>query len=178
MVEVLSGEVSACSVSAFPSAGTMSELAQRSLRPERSLGRVLIVDDNAPLRRALGRMLQSAGHTVSVAASGDEALVALSGTEFDLVISDVRMPGMTGVELLEKVREHDRDLPVVLMSGDPDLNTATRADDLGALEYLEKPVTLDKLDRCVARALELRQKQQETSGRPIVRSPEAPARCA
>jgi len=129
----------------------------------RSLGRVLIVDDNAPLRRALGRMLQSAGHTVSVAASGADALVALSSTEFDVVISDVGMPGMTGVELLEKVREHDRDLPVVLMSGNPDLNTAMRADDLGALEYLEKPVTLDKLDRCVARALELRRKQQETS---------------
>jgi DNA-binding NtrC family response regulator len=129
----------------------------------RSLGLVLIVDDNAPLRRALGRMLQCKGHTVSLAASGSEALVALSATEFDIVISDVRMPDMTGVELLEKVREHDRDLPVLLMSGNPDLNTASRAADLGALEYLAKPVTLDMLDRCVTRALELRQRQQETS---------------
>jgi CheY-like chemotaxis protein len=141
----------------------MAEPSRPSVLPWRSHGLVLLVDDNGPLRRALGRGLRRAGHKVAVASSGSEAVVALSAAEFDLVVSDVRMPDMNGVELLRKVREHDSDLPVVLMSGDPDLDTAMKAVEYGALEYLMKPIALGKLEGCVLRALEVRRTRLEAS---------------
>jgi serine/threonine protein kinase len=76
--------------------------------------------------------------------------------EFDVVVSDVRMPDMDGVELLASIRDRDGDLPVLLMSGDPDLDTAMKAVKFGAFEYLAKPVPLSGLEASVAKALELR----------------------
>jgi eukaryotic-like serine/threonine-protein kinase len=123
-------------------------------------GRVLLVDDNAALRRVFGRALQQWGYFVTEVSNGREAMMATEVGEFDLVVSDVRMPDMGGVELLEAVHERDGDLPVLLMSGDPDLDTAMKAVKFGAFEYLTKPVSLAVLAGSVARALELRRSRQ------------------
>jgi serine/threonine-protein kinase len=83
------------------------------------------------------------------------------GGEFDVVISDVRMPDMGGVELLEALRAEDPDLPVVLVSGSPDLETAMKAVEFGAFEYLTKPVSFEKLGTSTQRAIALRRERAQ-----------------
>src|SRR5262245_46479214 len=124
-------------------------------------GRVLLVDDNDALRRALRRMLVGEGHQVSEASNGREAIQLTKYEEFDLIVSDVRMPDMDGVELLRAIHERDADLPVLLITGDPELETAMKAVEYGALEYLTKPVDMEKLKASMLRAFELRRKRLE-----------------
>ena len=124
-------------------------------------GRVLLVDDNDTLRRALRRTLIAEGHQVVEAANGREAIERTESEDFDLIVSDVCMPDMDGVELLRAIHERDADLPVVLITGDPELKTAMKAVEYGALEYLTKPVDIDKLKASTLRAFELRKKRLE-----------------
>jgi serine/threonine protein kinase/ActR/RegA family two-component response regulator len=129
--------------------------------PEQSLagkavGRVLLVDDNESLRRVFHRALTRAGFSVVEVSNGADAMAVVPEGEFDVVVSDVRMPDMDGVELLANIRDHDADLPVLLMSGDPDLDTAMKAVKFGAFEYLAKPVPLAGLEASVSKAIELR----------------------
>jgi len=121
-------------------------------------GRVLLVDDQQELRRLLERALVRVGHEVVTASNGREAIELASRSRFDLVISDVRMPDLGGVELLERLHAEDADLPVLLVSGSPDLDTAMSAVKFGAYEYLVKPVGLDKLRESAARAIEQRRR--------------------
>jgi CheY-like chemotaxis protein len=124
-------------------------------------GRVLLVDDNETLRRALRRTLIADGHRVVEAGNGREAVERTQAEDFDVIVSDVCMPDMDGVELLRAVHERDPDLPVVLITGDPELKTAMKAVEYGALEYLTKPVDIDKLKASTLRAFELRKKRLE-----------------
>ena len=124
-------------------------------------GRVLLVDDNADLRRLFERSLTKAGHTVTAAGSGRAAIALIDELTFDVVISDVRMPDMSGIELLAALRARDADLPVLLVSGAPDLETAMKAVEYGAFEYLTKPVPFQKLQASAARAIDLRRTRAE-----------------
>jgi serine/threonine-protein kinase len=124
-------------------------------------GRVLLVDDNDALRRAIKRVLVAEGHRVVEAADGREAIARTKEGEFDLIVSDVRMPDMDGVELLRAIHERDADLPVLLITGDPELDTAMKAVEYGALEYLTKPVDVEKLKASTLRAFGLRRKRLE-----------------
>jgi len=124
-------------------------------------GRVLLVDDQDELRRLFRRSLAKAGHIVTTASNGREAVELAREESFDVVISDVRMPDMGGVELLQALHARDPDLPVLLVSGSPDLETAMKAVEYGAFEYLVKPVAFDKLRASAARAIELRRKRLE-----------------
>jgi EAL domain-containing protein (putative c-di-GMP-specific phosphodiesterase class I) len=117
--------------------------------------RVLVVDDEDALRRAFVRGLSSAGFEVTEAASGAEALRTLEGTRFDVIVSDITMPGLTGVDLLRAVRERDLDVPVILVTGNPTIDTATAAVEYGALRYLLKPVNAHMLAETVGRAAKL-----------------------
>jgi EAL domain-containing protein (putative c-di-GMP-specific phosphodiesterase class I)/ActR/RegA family two-component response regulator len=122
-------------------------------------GRVLIVDDDDPLREAYSELLRDEGYEVEAAADSNAAidvLDLLQRSELDVVLSDIQMPGMSGVELLRAVRERDLDLPVVLMTGHPTVETAARAVEHGALRYLLKPVKMDALLRAVGDAVRLR----------------------
>jgi EAL domain-containing protein (putative c-di-GMP-specific phosphodiesterase class I) len=118
-------------------------------------GRVLIVDDDAEVRRSLSRLLQGGGFAVEGAQDGTTALSMLASGSYDVVLADISMPGLTGLELLRAVREHDLDLPVVLMTGAPDLDTAMLAVEYGAFRYLAKPVDLDALSKTLERATTL-----------------------
>lgn len=122
-----------------------------SVRP----ARVLLVDDQDALRRAIARSLTRAGHEVTEARDGSEATQLLGARRFDVVVSDVTMPTVDGVSLLRAVRERDLDLPVVLVTGAPTVETAAEAVEYGALEYLIKPVEPAKLDAVVRRAATL-----------------------
>ena len=103
-------------------------------------GRILIVDDEANLRHTVARVLQRAGFEVTTAASGKEGLALLSQQTFDLVYMDIRMPDMNGLETLQAITTDHPKLPVILFTGQPDLNSAVSALRQGALDYLQKPL--------------------------------------
>ncbi len=103
-------------------------------------GRILIVDDEANLRHTVARVLQRAGFEVTTAASGKEGLALLSQQNFDLVYMDIRMPDMNGLETLKAITASYPKLPVILFTGQPDLNSAVSALRQGALDYLQKPL--------------------------------------
>jgi EAL domain-containing protein (putative c-di-GMP-specific phosphodiesterase class I)/DNA-binding NarL/FixJ family response regulator len=118
-------------------------------------GLVLVVDDDAPVRFVLRETLAMAGCRVEDAASGEQALELLGSRTFDAVVSDIAMPGMNGVELLRRIRERDLDVPVILLTGRPSLETAVEAVEAGALRYLQKPVATAELARSVGEAVRL-----------------------
>jgi DNA-binding NtrC family response regulator len=120
-----------------------------------------LVDDQAELRKLFERALVKGGHEVVAVASAREAIELAGQGGFDLVISDVRMPDMGGVELLERLHAEDSALPVLLVSGSPDLETAMKAVKYGAFEYLVKPVSFDALRASAARAIEQRRKHEQ-----------------
>ncbi len=120
-----------------------------------SLRRVLLCDDEEPLRRSIERILKRAGFEVVPCADGNAAVDALMHGRFDVILADVHMPGTSGVDVLRIARAYDLDVPVLLMTGGPDLGTAMQAVDLGALQYLCKPVAPEELVRAVERAARL-----------------------
>jgi EAL domain-containing protein (putative c-di-GMP-specific phosphodiesterase class I)/FixJ family two-component response regulator len=117
--------------------------------------RVLLVDDDPALVRAYRSALQRFGMAVETAANGRDAIERVKRARFDVVLSDISMPHMSGLELLEAVRAHDVDVPVILMTGEPGVDSAMRAVEHGAFRYLTKPVDLDKLRDTVGRAAKL-----------------------
>jgi EAL domain-containing protein (putative c-di-GMP-specific phosphodiesterase class I) len=114
--------------------------------------KVLLVDDDDAVRNAFRRVLENRGYEVFACRSGSEALECLAEGGYDAMVSDVRMPGMSGLKLLRAVREHDLDLPVILVTGNPDLGSATEAVEYGAFQYLIKPIENDRLDQAIERA--------------------------
>jgi EAL domain-containing protein (putative c-di-GMP-specific phosphodiesterase class I) len=124
--------------------------------PSSERGRVLIVDDEEALVRLLSRVLIAAGYEVATAGDGQKAVELLATTTFDAVISDIDMPRMDGIQLLQLVRQGDFDVPVILMTGAPSLATAVKAVSLGAVLYLTKPIDIDDLQTAIARAVRLK----------------------
>jgi EAL domain-containing protein (putative c-di-GMP-specific phosphodiesterase class I) len=116
---------------------------------------VLIVDDEVPLLRAYATVLRGAGYLVETAEDGDEARNLVARHSFDVILSDITMPGMDGIALLRAVREFDLDVPVVLITGTPSIETAARAVTHGAFRYLMKPVEPPDLRQVVAEAASL-----------------------
>jgi len=127
------------------------------MRPDQPVPkpRVLLVDDEAALLRVHARLLSRAGYEVVTALDGAAAMVAVKGAAFDVILSDIDMPEMNGIQLLERVRSHDLDVPVVLITGSPKIDTAIRAIERGALRYLVKPVELPDLVKVIADAVRL-----------------------
>jgi DNA-binding NtrC family response regulator len=114
---------------------------------------VLLVEDDLTLLRASARLLARAGYTIDAVASGAEALHALVGESFEVIVSGVAMPEMDGIALLAAIRERDPSLPVVLVTGTPTVATAAQALEHGALKYLTKPVPVKLLIETVAQAI-------------------------
>jgi DNA-binding NtrC family response regulator len=108
-------------------------------------GRLLLVDDEPELRRVLRRAMERAGYDVTEAADGESALRLSRQGDFDAVISDVCMPLMTGLELLERLSLEVPELPVLFVSGSIDLMNVEKARGYGAFDFLEKPVDLAEL---------------------------------
>jgi EAL domain-containing protein (putative c-di-GMP-specific phosphodiesterase class I) len=123
----------------------------------RRQGRVLLVDDDLDVCREYARSLRRSGLAVETATSAPEGLALLSVDSFDVVLSDISMPAMSGVAFLRAVRERNLDLPVILMTGSPSVETAIRAVDYGATKYLTKPVDPSELAEAVWRASDLHQ---------------------
>lgn len=116
--------------------------------------RILIVDDDPGQRSLLETFLNSKGFRTQSAASGEAALQLLAEEPFAMMISDVRMPGMSGIETLRRVREKHHSLPVLLVTAFADIRTAVAAMRDGAVNYLAKPIDLDELMASVRLALD------------------------
>ena len=114
--------------------------------------RVLLADDDAALRHLFSRILRDADLHVVEVESGGQALAELEKTAFDVVLSDVHMPGGGGLDLIREVRRIDLDVPVILITGMPDVESAAQAVEYGAFRYLTKPIDPDRLQRIVRRA--------------------------
>ena len=115
---------------------------------------ILLADDDESLRRVVGYQIGEAGFAVTTAASAEEALDVLHGKSFRLLITDVLMPGMSGLDLLDRVRVLRPDTVVMVITAHGDVATAVRAMKLGAFDFLEKPFTRERLLVAVRRALE------------------------
>src|SRR6266513_2538561 len=115
---------------------------------------LLIVDDELGMRQFLTHLFQREGHNVRAAANGQEAMELLRAAPSDLVISDVRMPDMNGIELLRTARELSPDIEVVMMTAFANVDSAREAFLLGAYDFVQKPFDNDLLKETVARALE------------------------
>ncbi|MDX2114369.1 MAG: sigma-54 dependent transcriptional regulator [Planctomycetota bacterium] len=115
---------------------------------------ILVVDDKEMLRDSVAVTLQRAGFSVLSAETGDQALEVIARRRPEAVVSDLKMPGLSGLELIEKARQIDEDLPIVLMTAFGTIQTAVQAMKLGAFDYITKPFEGDELVIAVKRALE------------------------
>jgi EAL domain-containing protein (putative c-di-GMP-specific phosphodiesterase class I) len=116
------------------------------------MARVLVVDDDAAVLKAYGHIVSAAGHEVVSASDGAQAIGRIREAPFDVVVSDIAMPGMTGLDLLRRIRANDLDVPVILMTGAPATQSAIEAVEHGAFRYLVKPVDSAALVEAVSRA--------------------------
>jgi DNA-binding NtrC family response regulator len=125
------------------------------------MANILIVDDEQGMRQLLSLVFGRAGHQVRAAENGRRAVELLREASADLIVSDVRMPDMGGIELLRAARELSPDVAVVMMTAFATVETAREAFKLGADDFIQKPFDVDELKLIVEKALELRQLKQE-----------------
>lgn len=121
-----------------------------------TLKRVLVVDDEEGIRRAIGKFLRTRGFDVVTAETGDEALSHLGQQPFVLMLCDVRMPGLSGVEVVPRALQLDSELAIMMLTAVNDAPTATESLSQGAMDYLMKPVELADLEVAIERALHKR----------------------
>jgi len=127
-------------------------------------GHILIVDDEAGLRQMMARVLQRAGFEVTTAANGQDGIALASEHTFDLLYLDIRMPGLSGLEVLKIIHAKFPELPVVLFTAQPDLHSAVEALRRGATDYLLKPLkpqtVIDHTETILASKQEERRKRE------------------
>ncbi len=114
---------------------------------------ILIVDDEEGLREGLSKLLEGEGYAVIAAETGEEALQILQQSHIDLVLTDMRMPGMDGIELLKKIRERYGELGVIILTGYGQIESYIEAMNFGAIEYVSKPFKVNELKFIVNKVL-------------------------
>ena len=123
---------------------------------------ILIVDDEAIILQVFGAILEEAGYHIDTAEDANTAREMLAAKSYDVVISDIIMPGLSGIELLKMQKQTSPDVPFVLVTGNPNLDSASEAIRTGsAVDYLIKPVSGPELIKTVARAVEIKQVRDE-----------------
>jgi DNA-binding NtrC family response regulator len=134
--------------------------------------RVLVIDDDPGVRESMGRMLRAAGYTVQAAATGEEGFELARGDGFDVILSDMRMPGLSGLDVLRKLRDVRVDASFIVMTGFGTVDAAVEAMKLGAVDFVQKPFFRDELlmrvrsaadRRQLARRVDLLQRQMQPS---------------
>src|SRR5688572_29207137 len=118
--------------------------------------RILIVDDEAVVRATFARFLGARGYDTVTVDSGAAAIAELHGGSFEVMLSDIFMPGMSGLELLTESLRIQGDLAVLMLTANSDANAATEAMSHGAMDYLVKPIELVELERAIVRAIHRR----------------------
>ena len=118
--------------------------------------KILIVDDEANIRNALAKLLTKVGHSVKSASNAQEALAMLRSSPFDVVLTDLRMPGEDGIHLLREIKKRDPAIEVIVMTAYGTIETAVQAMREGAYDYIEKPINMERLPLLLERAVERR----------------------
>src|SRR5262245_45236436 len=126
---------------------------------------ILIVDDEAGVRASLGAVLRDEGYTVEAVDSGEACLEQVARQAYDVILLDIWLPGIDGLVALERLRERRPDAQVIMISGHASVETAVRATKLGAFDFIEKPLSLDKTVLAVRNAL--RQQRLEIENRAL-----------
>jgi DNA-binding NtrC family response regulator len=136
--------------------------------------RVLVVDDHASARAAVADVLHQAGYHVDACTSATEALVRLAKQPVDVVVTDLQMPGMDGLEFIREIERRRLNAEIVMITAHASIRSAVEAMRLGAFDYIEKPFDVAKLERCVAHACQrhrLRQQEAGSSGQAVTNQP-------
>jgi two-component system response regulator AtoC len=120
-----------------------------------ALGRILVIDDEAPIRESLEMFLQEKGLSSKSAGSGGEGLAAFLAFRPQVIILDIRLPDISGLEVLKRIVEHEPDAKVIIITAYHDMETTIEAMRNGAYDYIHKPIDVDELDRAVTRSLRI-----------------------
>lgn len=123
-----------------------------------SKGKILVIDDEDIVRLSCSRTLVPEGYELKMAKNGPEGLQMLEEDTFDLVLTDLKMPNMDGIEVLAKIKEKWPATDVVIVTGYQTVETAVRAIKLGAFDYIEKPFTPDTLIATISNVFRIRNK--------------------
>ena len=119
-----------------------------------NFGRIMVVDDEEDIRKVITIYLEKVGYEVVSAKDGQDALNKFRKGHFDVILSDLTMPEVDGLELLDKIREFDKDVIFLMITGHPSIETAVNAIKKGAYDYIEKPVQLEEMKMKIERAFE------------------------
>src|ERR671916_1607285 len=125
------------------------------------MGRILIADDHDSLRRGLAQALAEAGHEIEEAPNGNAAIEKLHEGFFDVVVSDLKMGGSTGLDVLKTAKTLHPTTAVILMTAFGSVSTAVEAMKAGAFDYVQKPFEIEEMEVKIAKALEIRQLKHE-----------------
>lgn len=122
------------------------------------LATILVVDDEENAREGLSKILTKEGYAVEMAANGKEAIETLRRLNFDLVITDMRMPLMDGFEVLREIKKMDESIGVIMITAYGEVESYLEAMNMGAFEYINKPVRVNELKRVITKVLEEKNK--------------------
>ena len=125
--------------------------------------KILVVDDEHLIRWSLEQNLKKQGYDVSTAGNGEDALRLIREEQPDLVLLDIQLPGISGIEVLDKIKDHDEDIIVIMVTAHGGLETAVNAMRLGAHDYVSKPFNLDELGIIIKKALETSDLKREVA---------------
>jgi two-component system response regulator HydG len=140
------------------------------------VSRILVIDDDQGVRDSMARMLRGAGYTVETAETGEQGLAQAQGNAFDVILSDMRMPGISGLDVLRKLRDQRIDAAFIVMTGFGTVDTAVQSMKLGAVDFVQKPFFRDELllrvksvadRRQLARQVDLLQRQVRSALPPL-----------
>lgn len=116
-------------------------------RPESNTkGRIILIDNDESLVRVVKKFLERAGHAVDTAASGEEGIRLIGERRYDIVITDIYLPGMDGMAVLEKIKSLNPDLDIVVITGFGSIESAVSFMKAGAIDYISKPINFEHLD--------------------------------
>ena len=122
---------------------------------------LLIVDDEQPILHSLEGLLSDEGFNVLTAPNGYECLKTIDAEHPDLVLLDIWMPGLDGIETLREIKKSHPDIPVIMISGHGTIDTAVTATKYGAFSFIEKPISIDKVIVAINNALNFRKLEEE-----------------
>src|SRR3989304_9178255 len=117
---------------------------------------ILIVDDEESIRTSLSGVLKDEGYRISTVVNGEDAIDKVKSDSFDVMLLDIWLPGMDGMEALKQIKVLKPELPVIMISGHGNIETAVKCTKLGAYDFIEKPLSIEKVLLSIERALEHR----------------------
>jgi two-component system nitrogen regulation response regulator NtrX len=126
------------------------------------MANILVIDDEKSIRNTLQEVLEYENHKVDLATNGSEGLELFNNHDYDIVLCDIKMPGMDGIEVLEKLVQRSHDIPVIMISGHGNIDTAVEAIKKGAYDFIEKPLDLNRLLVTMRNATERNELVSET----------------